>query len=159
PNTSFLVVVNGTAPGSGFSQLQAVGNVDLPGATLNVQLNFTPALGDQFAIVQSAGQIVGTFNGLPDQDVFQINGLAFKISYVNGTPAPGAKGQRLAASSQVILTRVADDTTGTELAASTRVAVIGQAVTFTATVHALAAVAGSVTFLDGVGALATVPLV
>lgn len=98
PGTIFQPLLNGTTPGSSYSQLHVTGTANLGGATLLPVLNFTPADGDFFVIVQAMGPLSGTFsdlNGaaLTDGSVFTIAGRPFVINY-----------EATAAGSEVVLT-------------------------------------------------------
>jgi autotransporter-associated beta strand protein len=95
--SAFTVTLNGPTAGTGYDQLSVTGSVNLAGATLNVNLAFTPALGSAFTLIQNDGTdaVVGTFAGLPQGDTFLLNGMTFQISYVGGT------------GNDVVLTRIA----------------------------------------------------
>jgi len=82
----FDVEANGTTPGSGYSQLATSGTVNITGSTLNFTLGFTPSIGASFTIISNtgAGAVVGTFNGLPQNGTFIVNGMTFQISYTGG---------------------------------------------------------------------------
>ncbi len=99
PGTTFSVLLNGADPGSGYSQLEVDGSISLNGSTLNAVLNFNPAGGSQFVIMEGSGPLSGTFNGLPNGATLTIGGRQFQITYVSGG-GPG----NLEVSSQVILT-------------------------------------------------------
>src|SRR5262249_39015632 len=108
PGTSFQVALNGTATGTGFSQLVSTGTVNLNNTTLLASLNFSPAVGDQFAIVQASGPITGFFTGstgrvLQDGDFIAVNGLQFQIHY--GTTASAAARRALLPVFSVFLVR------------------------------------------------------
>ncbi len=77
-----FVELNGTVPGSGFSQM-ASNSVDLSGSpTLYPILGqgFTPAIVANFTIL-TANSINGTFQGLPDGALFSAYGRPFTIHY------------------------------------------------------------------------------
>src|SRR5262249_43539207 len=95
--STFTVTLSGTTAGTGYDQLSAIGTVNLAGATLNVNLAFTPALGAAFTLVQNDGidAVVGTFAGLPQSATLLLSGMTFQISYMGGT------------GNDVVLTRVA----------------------------------------------------
>jgi autotransporter-associated beta strand protein len=65
----------------GYSQVLSNGDVNLNGAALNANLTFTPSPGTAFSIIQSTGQITGTFNGLPDGASITLSGQTFQIHY------------------------------------------------------------------------------
>jgi autotransporter-associated beta strand protein len=95
--STFAVTLNGTTAGTGYDQLSVIGTVNLAGATLNVNLPFTPALGSAFMLIQNDGTdaVVGAFAGLPQGATLLLNGMTFQISYVGGT------------GNDVVLTRIA----------------------------------------------------
>jgi autotransporter-associated beta strand protein len=107
PGASYAPILAGTTAGAGYSQLQSNGVVNINGSTLELHLNFTPASGDTFVVINSVGAINGTFAGLPNGATFTINGRTFKIFYVT----PGQAGH-LAPSSQVILEDITAPATG-----------------------------------------------
>jgi hypothetical protein len=79
------VALNGTAPGSGYGQLQVSGTATLTaGASLNPTLGFVSANGDTFSILPATGGMSGTFNGLSDGATFALNGERFRINYPAG---------------------------------------------------------------------------
>ena len=84
PGATFSVALNGAAAGSGYSQLNATGQVSLTDVTLDASLGFTPSSGEQFTIITSTVPIVGTFAGLPEGSTVPIGGTNFTISYVGG---------------------------------------------------------------------------
>ena len=85
--TTFQVQINGTAPGSGYDQLNVNGSVALSNALLNVMLGFTPAIGSSFVIVANDGTdpVIGTFSGLAEGSVLNVSGFAFQLSYAGGS--------------------------------------------------------------------------
>jgi autotransporter-associated beta strand protein len=80
------IELNGTAPGSGYDQIDARGTVNLSNQTLSLSLNFPSALSDQFVIINNDGNdpILGTFNGLPQNSTVTVAGVQFQISYLGG---------------------------------------------------------------------------
>jgi autotransporter-associated beta strand protein len=145
--SSLVVKLNGTTPGSGYDQLNAVGPVALTAdAVLATTAGFQSSSGDSFTILQSSSRITGTFRGLADNSTLTISGQLFRIHY---TP------------NSVILTRLVLPTT-TVLISSFNPSSFGQPVSFTATVTALASAAafptGTVTFKDGTTPLGTATL-
>ena len=82
--STFTVVLNGATAGTGFSQLNVNGSVDLGGSTFNPSLGFTPSNGEQFTIIKSTVPIVGTFFNLPEGSPMTIGNTQFTISYVGG---------------------------------------------------------------------------
>jgi fibronectin-binding autotransporter adhesin len=130
--------------GSGTARLLVSGDVDLGGATLNATLVTTPAMGATFTIVQSTGNVSGTFAGLDDGAVLIVSGRAFRINYTADT---------------VVLTRITAPTTSTVTSAANP-SVFGQSVALTATVSSVASGTrtGQVTFKDGDTVLGTATL-
>ncbi len=82
---NFAVQLNGTAPGSGYDQLQAAGSVFLAEPTLTASLGFTSHAGDSFTIVSAGGGLGGTFAGLPNGATTTIGGDTFQIKYTATT--------------------------------------------------------------------------
>ncbi len=70
-------------PAPQYSRLDVTGVVSLGGATLAIDLDFSPSVGDTFTIIQNAGAdaVVGTFATLPDGATFTADGAIFTISY------------------------------------------------------------------------------
>ncbi|HLJ94968.1 MAG TPA: Ig-like domain repeat protein [Gemmataceae bacterium] len=138
PGSTFVVTLNGTTAGTGYSQLNASGNVDLTtNPTLNLTAGFAANIGDTFTIITSMGTLTGTFAGLPNNSTIVANGQTFRITY-SGTA--------------VTLARTVSATT-TVVTASANPSVFGQPVTFTATVSPVPPITGTptgmVTFQDG----------
>jgi hypothetical protein len=86
PLTTLKVQLNGTDPGTGYSQLVTTGPTNLGGSTLNLVLGFDPPVSSTFEIVTTSdsGGIIGTFNGLPEGAVFSQGGYQFQITYHGG---------------------------------------------------------------------------
>jgi fibronectin-binding autotransporter adhesin len=84
--SSYVVQLDGPAPGTGYDQLDVIGSVSLGGATLDASLGFAPAPGDRFVIVNNDGTdpVVGTFAGLPQGASLRIGGVAFHVYYDRG---------------------------------------------------------------------------
>jgi hypothetical protein len=84
--SNFNVELDGKTVGTQYDQLDAVGNVSLGNANLNISLGFTPAVGDAFNILDNDGgsPITGTFLGLPEGQVFAAGGQFFQITYQGG---------------------------------------------------------------------------
>src|SRR5262249_54091265 len=85
--SSFVVELNGAAPGSGYDQLRVTGagsTVSL-GGTLTVQVGVVPA-GQSFTIINNGGSspISGTFNGLREGALVRVGGTKFRLSYRGG---------------------------------------------------------------------------
>jgi hypothetical protein len=89
---TLLVQLNGTLPGTGYSQLIVSSNYDLgtpcgvntdSRGQLAVQLGYAAQLGDSFLIINGHGS--GAFDNLPFQSVLDLtNGYALGVSYTNG---------------------------------------------------------------------------
>ena len=79
----FKVALNGTTAGTGYSQLNVNGTVDLNNLTLSATLGYASSTNDQFTIIanNTTAAITGTFNGLPDGAQFYIGGQLFQINY------------------------------------------------------------------------------
>jgi autotransporter-associated beta strand protein len=63
------------------------GSVTLGNATLSITLGTVPTNGQRFKLIdnQSAGAVVGTFNGLAEGATFVVGGVTFTITYAGGT--------------------------------------------------------------------------
>jgi autotransporter-associated beta strand protein len=92
--------IDGNVAGSGYSQITVNGGtVALNNATLNLALNFTPAAGASFVLIDNAGAgaTTGTFAGLPHGAKITNGATVLQISYTGGTgndvvltvPVPG----------------------------------------------------------------------
>jgi len=83
----FHVELNGTTPGPGYDQVQALGTVTLGSATLHPALGFTPASNSSFTIIDNDGSdpVANTFSGLAEGATLTIDGVPFQISYTGGT--------------------------------------------------------------------------
>jgi autotransporter-associated beta strand protein len=151
--TIYQPFMNNNVAGSGYSQLISNGSVNLTGATLNPSLNFTPAPGDSFVIMEATGAITGTFNGLPDGSPLTLNGQNFIIRYINGSSSTLGP---LTITGRTVIYSVPAATT-ISFVTSPNQAVAGQSVTFTAVVSSPAAavagiqpniITGTVSFFD-----------
>ncbi|MCB1209314.1 MAG: cadherin-like beta sandwich domain-containing protein [Verrucomicrobiales bacterium] len=86
---TFSVQIGGATVGTGYDQLNANGNVNLGGATLNVASfgGFVPSAGESYLIINRTGG-TGTFAGLAEGAVisadFLGSGLKGRITYVGG---------------------------------------------------------------------------
>ena len=72
---------------NGVSDLLDVdGAVDVTGATLNVSAMTSPAIGNQYTIIDNDGAdaIVGMFIGLDEGEVFQAGADTYQITYIGG---------------------------------------------------------------------------
>ncbi|HEX4638781.1 MAG TPA: autotransporter-associated beta strand repeat-containing protein [Chthoniobacterales bacterium] len=83
---NYLVALNGAVVGTQYSQTNVFGTVSINGATLLVNLGFTPAIGTTFIIINndSTDSVAGTFDGLPEGSTVTVNGESFTISYQGG---------------------------------------------------------------------------
>jgi hypothetical protein len=116
------IQINGLTPHTQYDRLTAVGAINLSGADLKLAGSLTTTLGNSFVIV-SATSIVGTFNGLPENGVAQLNGRALRANYTSttviltdigpGNTAPTANNDSLLVLSNggpVLLNPLANDT-------------------------------------------------
>lgn len=85
--SSLNLTLNGTTPGTGYSQLSASGTVNVTGSTLSLTFGFTPGVGTSFTLINNTGvgAVVGTFKGLAQNATFTQNGMVFQISYTGGS--------------------------------------------------------------------------
>ena len=90
PGSNFVETLAGPVAGSGYDQVVVTGTgvITLGGATLDATklASFIPAAGSQFTIInnQTGNPIVGTFAGLPEDQLFAIGNGAFWITYHGG---------------------------------------------------------------------------
>src|SRR6185437_4825292 len=82
-NGIFKVQLNGTTPGTGYSQLNVNGSVNLSNITLQATVGYASAINDTYTIIANDGLdfATGTFNGLPQNSEFYIGGQLFQINY------------------------------------------------------------------------------
>jgi hypothetical protein len=82
---TLMIRFNGTNVGE-YGRLIASGNVSLSSGRLLPSPGFNPQAGQVFTIVEktSPGAITGTFFGLPEGTITNLNGMPFRISYVGG---------------------------------------------------------------------------
>ncbi|HEX3658961.1 MAG TPA: autotransporter-associated beta strand repeat-containing protein [Pirellulales bacterium] len=81
----FDEVLDGGTAGSGYSQTNVSGVVNLNGATLDATLGvFLPAAGASFTIISSTSPVVGTFDNLPQGAITSIGGIGFTVEYNDG---------------------------------------------------------------------------
>lgn len=81
------IELNGTTVGAEYDQLNIIGDVFLgPAMELDLAVNFAPALGDQFIIINNdaTDAINGRFVGLPSNSAFFADGQMFVINYAGG---------------------------------------------------------------------------
>ncbi len=140
--STFAVQANGPAVGTQYDQLAVTGTATLNGATLA----FTPSaafgagnIGNTFTIL-TAGSVVGTFAGLPNNGTFITNSRQYRVNYT-------------ATAVTVTLVGLAADIQLASTAGSPNPSSPGQPVSFTATISAQLASdgrpTGSVQFFDG----------
>ena len=81
------VELNGTAPGSGYDQVNVRGTVNLSGISLHASLGYSSSVNDQFTIIANDGTdaVIGTFTGLPQNKRLYIGQELFQISYTGGS--------------------------------------------------------------------------
>jgi hypothetical protein len=149
--SSLDLQLGGATPGAGFAQIQVGSSVSLGGQLqLDLVNGFTPYLGEKFTIVNNNGTapVIGTFSSLVSPLGYQ-----FQINYADGHNQ-----------NNVTLTVTQVPATTTALTSSGSPSVLGQPVTFTATVSGvspgLPTPTGSVDFVDTMTHtdLGTVPL-
>jgi autotransporter-associated beta strand protein len=75
------IEINGTASGSGYDLLAATTAVNISGATLVASAGFTAAPGNTMTFLTCPGGITGTFAGLADLSLVDIDGQSFQIDY------------------------------------------------------------------------------
>ena len=86
---NYVVEVNGTVPGTGYSQIVSDG-VTLAGTLGLVQtVPFTPMIGSHYTIIDNTGAlpVSGTFAGLPEGSTVNLGSQRFIITYQGGTGA------------------------------------------------------------------------
>ena len=82
--SDFSIAINGKAVDAQYDELNLVGKVDLTGVDLVLTGNYSPAIGDVFAIINNDGtdDVIGMFNGLPEGKVFHVPSGAVAGDYV-----------------------------------------------------------------------------
>ncbi len=79
------MTVDGTTPGSDYSQTQVTGNINLGGANLDVSSSSTGTDGDPSPIVLirnlGSNHVTGTFNGLLEGAAVSVAGVSYQITY------------------------------------------------------------------------------
>ena len=66
---------------SGGNQVNATGDVNLNGATLNIALGALPAAGQTFTILTSTTKIIGTFAGFANNQLVMTGGHLYRVTY------------------------------------------------------------------------------
>ncbi len=87
-SSSVTIEVGGTTAGTTYDQLEVTGSVTLAGAiNLGLINNYAPAAGDVFTLINNDGTdaVSGTFEGLAEGDLLAADGIAWRISYADGT--------------------------------------------------------------------------
>ena len=84
--STLRVELNGGSSGTGYDQLRVNASVKLSNASLVATLGYTPALGQEFVIVNNDGTdaVIGTFAGLAEGDSLLIGENRFHITYRGG---------------------------------------------------------------------------
>ncbi len=84
--SAFGTSVYGSRAGSDYGQLIPNGPVNLGNASLIVDIQYTPSIGDSFTLISDANgtPIVGTFNGLPEGIHFADGAYTLAITYHGG---------------------------------------------------------------------------
>ncbi|HMT19015.1 MAG TPA: hypothetical protein PKD15_03205 [Candidatus Saccharibacteria bacterium] len=77
---TFTEEITGTTACTEYDQMTVSGTAVLGNATLQVELSETPAVGDEFTILE-ADLVTGTFDGLEDGATLGVNGVEFSIHY------------------------------------------------------------------------------
>jgi hypothetical protein len=96
--TTVSMLLNSTAAGTGYAQLQAGSPIALGNSTLSLTVGFVPPLGTSLEILTntSSTPITGTFAGLDEGTVFRQGGYQFQITYQGGTGGDSVVLTRLA---------------------------------------------------------------
>src|SRR5262249_53611514 len=83
-STSVVLELGGLAAGTQYDRLNVNGNVSLSGANLVGSLinGFSPSPGNQFVIIQSTGNITGTF---AQGNIIAFGGKTFNITYTSNS--------------------------------------------------------------------------
>ena len=78
--------LDGTTAGTQHDQIDVTGTVDLGGATLSLDLGYTPTNGDTYLIIENDGAeaVTGTFTGLAEGATLTSGSQQFTISYTGG---------------------------------------------------------------------------
>lgn len=82
----FRVELYGPLAGGSYDQLEVVGSVNLGGSSLEIDLGFAGAPGQQYIIIANdeADAVLGTFAGRPEGAIFSSSGAQFQITYHGG---------------------------------------------------------------------------
>lgn len=86
---TFAAEIGGTVACTQYDQVRVTGSVTLnnPALQTTVVSGFTPSLGNSFTIIDNDGSdaISGTFDGIPQNGTFPLNGVTYRVSYTGGT--------------------------------------------------------------------------
>ncbi len=140
------VVLNGNTAGTGYDQVNVTGTVNVTGSTLALSGTRTAHDGTLLTIINNdaADAITGTFSGLAEGGTTIFSGVTYTATYQGGT------------GNDAVLTADPAATTGA-VVADNNPSVVGQSVTFTATISSTSTgtPTGNVTFFDGATNLGT----
>ena len=78
------IAINGLTAHTQYDRLTILGRVNLAGADLALSGSYVSSLGNVFTIV-SAGNVTGTFNGLPENSFVLFNGRVLRVNYTSTT--------------------------------------------------------------------------
>lgn len=86
---TFSPMIRGTVPGSGFDQLNVQGRVSLAGATFNPIVTASTTVGSVLILIANDGSdpVLGTFAGLEEGAVLELNRVKYGLSYRGGSGA------------------------------------------------------------------------
>jgi len=90
PAMTLHMDLNGNDAGTGYDQLRvtaADGSVDLAGATLDLSLGYSPAVGTQFTLVdlvESTSTLTGGFANFDEGHIVTVDGTPLSISFAGG---------------------------------------------------------------------------
>ncbi|MCL4205954.1 MAG: hypothetical protein KJ000_26010 [Pirellulaceae bacterium] len=84
--TQIDIRIDGPIPDTQLRQLNVQGKIDLTGTTLMLSGDYVPTYLERLVFVQNddTDPIIGTFQGLPQGQTVNVNGVAKKLSYVSG---------------------------------------------------------------------------
>jgi autotransporter-associated beta strand protein len=84
--TTFTVDLNGTEAGTEYDQFAQNGAIHLNGATLVLEVGYTPTPADRYVLVDNDGAdpIDGTFAGYANHAIVNVSGQDFRIFYDGG---------------------------------------------------------------------------
>ena len=79
--SQLAVTINGGTAGTGYSQVQANGSVNLGGSTLNLTGTGAASSSGPIVLIQSTGGVTGTFAGLAEGATVTYQGTTYQITY------------------------------------------------------------------------------